>query len=205
MVKSILIKAVFLSIIAGIFCQKISAQKSFEKTAFTEAARLKNGVLIVRFPVYAPKIRFLKNKLNASSSEKIRAKIKKQLQEVYDLNEYKFRLLDSIMEKEFRFTRVVYMPDSLYKSFLNGNRIVFLNSEGVIDSNISIGEDYYLMISGIHDDQWVLVDEHLNIPEPPFPHRIIVFLSGIRRVFAREKYYQIQIKGFNKKLSKLIE
>jgi len=205
MIRSFFTRAIFFGFLISIYNLKLSAQKPINQTAITEASRLKNGVLIVRFPVFAPKIRFLKNKLNSPNAFKSKEKIQKQLQEVYELNDFKFQLLYSIMEKEFNFTRVVYMPDSLYKSFLDGNKSVFINKDGSLDSSISISENYYLLISGTHDDQWVMVDKHLNIPESPFPHRILVFLSGIRRVFAREKYYQMQIRGFNKKLSRLVE
>lgn len=169
------------------------------------ANSLKESVLIVRLPVNGPKIRYLTNAIERAANEKVRNALKAELRETHALNEKKHSAIRNALTDYYQISPFLIMPDSSYLAFTKGKQQVFLDENGQLDVNLSCpSQDYFLLISGENDDQWVLVDKHLLRQDKPFPYRSTIFLSGLRRVFARDNYYAKQVKWFNAKLKNLL-
>jgi hypothetical protein len=183
----------------------VFGQFSDQEFAREEAKRLRENVLIIRLPVNGPKIRFLKNKIQEVSDEKIKKSLQEELNGTEEVNKQKFTALVDALEKEYFFSSYLILPDSNYHVFVKGNQHVFLDKSGAIDPSFSLGQkQYFLLISGENEDQWVLVNADLRRIDKPFPHRATIFLSGLTRVLNRRRYYEKQFNWFNKKLNALL-
>lgn len=189
-----------------IFAQEIVAQNyEDELEARRSARKLAESVLIVRLPVNGPKIRYLTQALEKAVEPKARKNIREELEGAKELNYQKFNAIRRALQNQYRFSAFLILPDSAYLAFTKGKQQVFLGEDGQIDPSLSCNnKDHFYLICGENDDQWVLVDQNLNRLDRPFPYRSTIFLSGIRRVFSRNNYYEKQIKWFNLKLKSLI-
>jgi hypothetical protein len=175
------------------------------ENAMLEAKKLQHNVLIVRFPVNGPKIRYLQNRIKTTENEKARKNLTKELAAAEELNKIRFTALYSSLKKSYTFSPFLIMPDSNYNLFLKGENKVFLNEYGKKDPSLLCkNNDYFLLITGENQDQYVLVNKDLQKLDKPFPHRATVFMSGLTRVFNRRKYYTKQIEWINKKLFNLL-
>lgn len=176
-----------------------------EPEARNSAKTLSESVLIVRLPVNGPKIRFLSQKIKNTTDEKIKNQLQSQLDAAEALNLEKLNAIRNALKEYYTISPFLIMPDSSYTEFLKQEKDVFIGENGVVDPAIELKfDDYFFLITGENDDQWVLVDKNLMPEDRPFPHRATVFLSGLRRAFAREVYYKKQIKWFNVKLKALL-
>lgn len=173
--------------------------------ARSEAHRLHEGILVVRLPVNAPKIRYYKTKLKEVEVDKNRKALLKELNNVMELNRLRFENIQEALSNHYTFSQFAILPDSNYLAFLAGKRDVFLNKNGLSGEHVSIQDNnYFLLITGENEDQWVLVNSDLRRLDSPFPHRATIFLSGLTRVLNCKKYYIKQMLWFQQKLSELI-
>lgn len=194
---------VFCTMIFGFRGMAVGQGESLEY-AREQAGKLKQGVLVFRLPVNGPKIRFYKNKLSETTDPVKRDAIRKELDLAEELNRQKQEALRRAIEKEYTFSDYLILPDSNYLAFEKGKRDVFYNRDGKIDASVSTTKGIdFLMISGANEDQWTLVDKNLRPVGKPFPHRSTIFLSGLTRVFNRQRYYEKQMRWFNQKLRAL--
>ena len=93
-------------------------------------------------------------------------------------------------EAFYTITPVVYMPDSLYKSFVKGeDGVYFLDKLGRLDESIKLpeGKDYYLITQGNFDYDFRVMDAQGNPPPYPFPYKLKYGLfSKIRAMMGEE-------------------
>lgn len=169
------------------------------------ASQLHNHTLVVRFSTYAPKLRYLKNSLLNSNDEKASNALQKEISALEINNQERLYYLKNALEEEYKFSKFLIMPDSLYKSFINGTKNVFFNDQFEIDSSINLeGKIYYMLINGSNEDQWILVNQDLRQIDRPFPYKATVFMSGLRRVLFPDEYYKRQLRQLNSRLFELI-
>lgn len=184
---------------------ELLAQYVDVENAKSAAKNLHESVLIVRFPVNGPKIRYLQNRIKTSQNEKTRKNFTKELAAAEELNKIRFTALYSALKNKYTFSPFLIMPDSNYNVFLKGKNEVFFNEKAEIDPTLLCKNNtYYLLISGDNQDQYVLVNKELQKLDKPFPHRATIFLSGLTRVINRGKYYTKQIDWMNKRLVNLL-
>ena len=162
----------------------------------------KNACLIVRIPVFASKIKYLKSILSDSkTSQASKSVIQKQLDKTLDDNKKYFELIQSSFSKEFFARDVLFLPDSLFKSFIAGEKTGFINKKGELDSSLQCDAQYsFFIITGKDSDQLLFVDRDLNPAGFPFPYKKNTFLPAFKKLLDREKYIQKQISHFNQKL-----
>jgi len=184
----------------------LSAQEYVDNIGAKDHARqLRNHTLVVRFATYAPKLRYLKTKLLNSNDEKTSRAIQKEILALENNNQERLNFLKNALEEEYKFSKFVIMPDSLYKNFISGTKFVFFNDQFVIDSSINLeGKIYYMLINGSNEDQWILVNQDLRQIDRPFPYKATVFMSGLRRVLFPDEYYKRQLRQLNSRLFELI-
>jgi len=173
-----------------------------ESLISNKAEEWKDACLIVRIPVNAPKIRYLRN---AISDPKINRKSKSALQiqliKTLDENKIYFDLIQNGFNKKFFAKEVYFLPDSLYKSYMAGEKTGFLNKNNELDSSIECySRQTYFIITGKDADQLLFVDRDLNKADSPFPHKKNTFLPAFRKLINKQGYINSQIEYFNEKL-----
>lgn len=193
-------------VICTLIAHEIGAQSYIDEPEARRSARkLAESVLIVRLPVNGPKIRYLTQYLENTVDPKARLFIESELEAAKALNFKKFLAISNALQNQYQFSAFLILPDSAFLDFTRGKQQVFLGENGKIDTNLTCKfKEYFYLIGGENDDQWVLVDQNLNRLDKPFPYRSTIFLSGLRRVFSRNNYYEKQIKWFNLKLKSLL-
>lgn len=169
------------------------------------AKELQQGTLIVRVFTNAGKIRQLRNLVNAEDiSDATRKKLEKQLHDTEKENDAYWKDLKYALTTHYSFSNLLYMPDSLYKSFDEGLDEVFWDEHRNVSPLIKVDRsNFFLMIAGDNPDQLILTTRDLVRLDKPFPHRISTFLPSFRRIFNRKAYLEKQVKGFHEKLSAL--
>jgi hypothetical protein len=182
---------------------EISAIKSTPEIHDISAAdKWKNACLIVRIPVFGPKIKYLKSVLsNPETSQSSRSTAQKLLHTTIDENKKYFDLVRKGFDKEFSAKEVYFLPDSLFKSYMAGEKTGFLNKNGELDTSLDCYSDNtFFIITGKDIDQLSFVDRDLNPAGFPFPFRKNMFLGAFKKLLDKEKYMHKQISYFNEKL-----
>jgi len=129
---------------------------------------LKNGTAVVRLYFNNPKIqklRMLSQDSRYSAEE--RASFKKQLDDhLDDRNLIKMKTILAF-EKNYKFSKVLFMPDSLSYQLTNGVRKgIFLDQEGNLDPNLALtDDDFLLLVRGDADHLF----EFRNLDNTPLP------------------------------------
>ncbi|MBK9150210.1 MAG: hypothetical protein IPM26_04125 [Saprospiraceae bacterium] len=169
------------------------------------ANELAQGALVVRVFTNAGKLRQLRSLLQSPEiSRSTRMKLEKQLADTEQENDRYWKDITTSFAENYSFSKVYFMPDSLYREFAEGRENVFWNERRQIDPDIKVQRDsYFLMITGDNTDQLILVTKDLVRLDKPFPHRIVTFLPSFKRIFNRKSYFDSQIKGFDSKLHNL--
>ncbi len=175
---------------------------SSESRVNSKAEEWKDACLIVRIPVFAPKIKYLRSILSdPKTNQASKSAIQKQLDKTLDDNKTYFDLIHDGFSKEFFAKEVLFLPDSLFKSFIAGEKTGFLNKNGELDTSLQCDAKYsFFIITGKDSDQLLFVDEDLNPAGFPFPYKKNTFLPAFKKLLDKEKYIQKQISHFNKKL-----
>ena len=166
------------------------------------ADRWKDACLIVRIPVFGPKIKYLKSVLsNPETSQSSRSAVQKQLNITIDENKRYFDLIHAGFNNEFSAKEVFFLPDSLFKSYMAGEKTGFLNKNGELDTTLHCNSDNtFFIIAGKDIDQLWFVDRDLNPAGFPFPYKKNTFLGAFKKLLDKEKYVHNQISYFNEKL-----
>jgi hypothetical protein len=169
------------------------------------AQELHQGTLVVRVFTNAGKIRQLRSLIDAEGiSVATRKKLEKQLHDTQKENDAYWNDLRYALTAHYSFSNLLYMPDSLYKSFDTGLDEVFWDEHRNVSPHIKADRSsYFLLIAGDNPDQLILTTRDLVRLDKPFPHRISTFLPSFRRIFNRKAYLEKQVKGFQEKLSAL--
>ncbi|MBK9256158.1 MAG: hypothetical protein IPM42_11780 [Saprospiraceae bacterium] len=195
---------IFFSVCNLMFSQSTMKERD-ELYAREQAKLLSRGTLIVRVFTNGQKVRQLRDFINSSEvPEKTKTKLRKTLAETQKDNDEYFDNLKNAMSSQYTFSKVLYMPDTLYKTFESGNDHVFWNEEQKVDNLITIDRNnYFVMICGNNPEKLLLVNRYLKIIDKPFPHKIQIFLHAFKRMFNSRKYMENQVKGFQDKLALL--
>jgi hypothetical protein len=183
----------------------LDLSKSANLQATQEANKLHQSTLIVRVPSQGNKIRFLKSAItNPKTTSSNVVKYKKLLDETMTENKDHYDILIQGFKTNYTFSAVLFMPDSLYKSFIRGNRNVFLNESNEIDNQmICECKNYFFISHEKNNDVLVLKNSDDQKLLSPFPYKKNTFLPSFKRLFDQEKYIHNQIKWFDEQLNYL--
>lgn len=190
----------------GVLPVLLSAQDNIYYAA-KAAKELQEGTLAIRVFTNPGKLRQLRKLLASDEiSESSRRKLEKQLRDTEKENDDYWNDLTHAVSAHYTFSKVVYMPDSLYKNFEAGEDAVFWDNARNIDTSVKMDRSsFFLLITGDNSDQLILVTKDLVRLDHPFPDRIVTFLPSFRRIFNRRGYFEKQLKGFQTKLEALIK
>ncbi len=102
----------------------------------------------MRIPTQGRKIRILKENLASSTSPKYAESLKNSIQIAQEEDEEYKKLLIDACKEYYTFTPYVFVVDSLFQRFLNGDNTVFLNSEGKSITIDDFNRDNYFTEKG---------------------------------------------------------
>ena len=152
------------------FClQGISQDSQVTPSSAGDAiTSLRKGTAVVRLYFNNPKVQKLRLLSQDSRySEEERARFKKQLDE--HLDERNLTKMKTILafEKNYKFSKVLFMPDSLSYQLSNGVRKgIFFDQEGNLDPNLALTDDeFLLLVRGDADHLF----EFRNLDNSPLP------------------------------------
>lgn len=168
-----------------------------------ERKMIDESCIIVRVPVSGGKINYLKNKLKSDQlSEKTKKQFSIQLDETLEENNAYFTALQDAFANNFSIKKVLFIPDTLFRSLLDGQKTGFLNDKGSLDQNLQCESTIqYFFIAGKDKDQLLFVDHSLNKMPYPFPYKKQSFFPSFQKIFDRKKFLEKQVIFFNAKLS----
>lgn len=168
------------------------------------ASTFKDKIGLVRIYLNNPKIKHLQS-INADST--IGENLRKQAREQLDIHLMGRKAYTSELIKTFgeyyNVTKVLFIPDSLWKDFKLGiNQAYFLNENGLLDPSISLpaGKEYYIIAQQDYDYDFRILDFEGQIPQEKFPykikHSLFSKIRGLMGSMAVES-----VKRLNKQLS----
>lgn len=165
--------------------------------------RIQNSCYIVRVPVSAQKIRYYQERADQKGiSEEAQQKYLWELDKVTAENNAFIDLLQKSFDSHFSLGNVYFLPDSSYRAYAAGEKTGFINSEGIMDKNLTCphSENFFL-ISGKHKEQMIFLDQNLHKLDAPFPYKKNTFLPIFKLVLNQKGYIDTQVKYFDKKLN----
>lgn len=161
--------------------------------------------VIIRYPVHANKLSILKNQIKDTG---LSDKDKKKSQDLYNQtikeNSNNFDLLYKIFENNFTEKPFFFLPDSSFKAFKINPSGLFVNHHEIQDASLTCPyNDYYLIINGKDEDQFLFVTKDLAIASDSLPYKKNIIFPAFKKIFNRPGYIATQIKYFNDQLKKL--
>lgn len=170
-----------------------------------ERQLIDKSCIIVRVPVSGGKINYLKNKLKSDlPSDKVRKQYQVQLDETLKENKAYISDLHDAFANNFSIKKVMFIPDTLFRLLLDGQKTGFLNEQGSIDPSIQCESTIqYFFIAGKDKDQLLFVDHNLKKMDYPFPYKKQSFFPSFQKILDRKKFIDKQVKFFNTKLSEI--
>lgn len=165
--------------------------------------RLQSQGLVVRVPTQSKKIKVLKEIIGSGSKNASSAQ--KKLSQTIKEDSTRFSNIFTAMKDNYKVTKYVFVPDSLYRRFLDNASNVFLSEDmQLIDIQGINRKDIFLM-SFTDKDQFILTNEDGYVFDAPLPYKKSIFLNSIKRVFNLKKYLATQIKYFETKIKSAIK
>ncbi len=156
--------------------------------------------VIVRYPVHANKLSLLQKQLNNPEMAVSARKIYDQT--IQDNSAY-FNLITNTFKEHFNVVPYFFLPDSSFKVYNVNPQGLFVNDKEMIDPSLSCPyNQYYLLITGNDEDQWLFVTKELVRAPEPLPFKKKIFFPSFKKIFNRTGYLATQIKYFNEQLSK---
>lgn len=180
---------------------------SSESSAVQSAQSLQSAGLVVRVPTQQNKLKYLTSQLNTKSLSTIsRQNIENLLNETLRENEEHLSDLVAGFSDYWDVSKVYFVPDSLFKSFVAGSRNVFLNVEnnGRSITDIAIPNGYFLMLHETDKTKLILVNGKGERLDAPFPYKKNVFFPAFKKIMNKKKYVHDQIKWLNNKIEQLL-
>lgn len=160
-----------------------------------EVSHLQNNTLIVRLYTNNPKIKVLRKSNNT-----------KALNEHLSDRVAYINLMMEAWNESYDFSEVLYMPDSLFKTFVaDRSSNVFLNEKLVLDDSISLKtDDYYVLARGSRDlgFVWYNSKHELLNPQPPINFDK---LTPWEMINGKEKFLKYRISDLNDYFYKVIK
>ena len=195
---------VFLFFLGSCSMQNYKDRLTADENARQLLQRFKSGTLVVRVPTQGKKIAYLSQalaQLPAGSSN--RKRFSSMLETARSEDQLRFEWLSSAFQEFYTFSRVVFVPDSLYGAFLQGRKNVFLESAQAETVTKDVGNDVFLWLALDHDIQFGLFQYPGNRLPDPLPFRKNTFLPAFKRWLIPRKYIDNQVKWLQERLISL--
>ena len=163
--------------------------------------KLEHTPIVVRVATQGRKITFLKAELTKPGIKAdYRRNLDSQLAKALDEDRRYLDLLRLAFDQHFDWSKVYYIPDSLFKNFTAGAKKVCLGSDNKVDQNISPPDDYLLVTAQDPREKLIITDRNgIRLPHP-YPYKKFTWFPAFRRMANKEKYISSQVKYFNEKL-----
>ncbi len=208
--KSYLRGMKYTALVFLILCSSCSVRNSADRWAAAGNARdilqrFKEGTLVVRVPTQGKKRAYLRQALSqkqAGSPERIR--FAAMLETARAEDELRFERISSAFHEFYTFSRVAFVPDSLYGAFLQGRKNVFVENAQAEPVTKDVGNDVYLWLALDHELQFGLFQYPGNRLPDPLPYRKNSFLPAFKRWLTPEKYIDNQVKWLQERLTSLL-
>lgn len=176
----------------------------FDSTHISAASileNIRNEGIVVRVATQGRKVQFYRQRLSSPDiSESLRQDYEKLLVKALEEDQEYLTILTEGFEKKYTFSHVCFIPDSLFKSFLEGKegRCMQLRT-GNIDAPWPKDRRAMLAAKMDRDDLVLVTINGERLPDP-LPYRKYTWFPVFRKVFQRKKYIQDQIEWFQSKL-----
>ena len=109
-------------------------------------------------------------------------------------------LLKSVFKEHFHVCAVLFVPDTLYKKFLDGDSKVFIGEFADIKQIDIKGQNVLYMAHGKDEYQYLLTDKEGKQLLAPWPYKKIIFFPALQQLIDKKAYITKQIKWFDKKI-----
>ncbi len=160
---------------------------------------IKQSYLVVRIPTQGRKIKVLKERLATTTNGKILQNLRSEIQRAEDEDKEFSQELMSAFHGYYTFTPFVFVADTLFKRFLDGDNSVFLDRKGKQTEIKDFNRDkYYLILQGAQKEQLRFMDKYSQ-PTPIVPIYKHI-LSKIRELQNRQRFMQRQVNHFDTRL-----
>jgi hypothetical protein len=171
-----------------------------------QSAEVKPSItVIVRIPTFANKINYLQAQTQLPDlSPKVKKKQMDALTKTKQDRDAYFSTLYTGFINYFHACEVLFMPDSLYKRYLNGDRNVFISPTGqLFDKAITTDSVFYIIQSNnIH--QLLLTNKSGQKLSKPWPYKKNTFLPAFKQLWQQKEFIFDQIRWFDKKISTIL-
>lgn len=180
-----------------------SRKKAIPEEAIQTLTQLASGTLVVRIPTQGKKVAFLKEAMARTSDQKKKSQYAAMLQQALQEDQTQFQTINESFGRHYTFSNYVFVPDSLYKNFLRGERNVFIKPGTTHVLTDTIQGEFFVWLTLEHRNQFGLfAKEGVRLPDP-LPWRKNTFLAGFKRWFTPEKYIDSQVKWLQEKLTSI--
>lgn len=158
-------------------------------------------VLIFRVPTFSAKINYLDNQINKTAQDpSYNVSLRREKEKTIQKKDKYFSYLVSIFKQAYSIGDVLFVPDTLYKRYLDGDMTVFINDTGKFTSIDLHGKKLIHMIQGKDEYQLLLTDKYGNRLASPWPYKKNTFFSSFKQLYNSESYLYNQIIWFDKKI-----
>ena len=163
--------------------------------------QIESPTLIVRVPTSAGKLRQLDIQLNQKSlSQKNKVTIRREIDETIQKTKEYFKTIHSLFIQSYTVGNVLFVPDTLYKRYLEGDTSVFISDAGDIIRIDLYGKNLLHIIQGKDEYQLLLTDKYGNKLGNPWPYKKSTFFSVLKQLFNSKSYLYDQIVWFDQKI-----
>jgi hypothetical protein len=190
---------VILGIVTGLSCHPgMPRFGTIDSSAASILEGIRNEGIIVRVATQGRKIKYYKQRLsNPGISEAQREDFEKLLTKAQEEDQTYVRILREGIASKYTFSNVCFIPDTIFKRFLNGHEGRCMQIEG--ESSPFWPEDRRAMLAAKNDrDDLVFVTTTGERLPEPLPHKKYIWFPVFRKIFQREKYIEDQIDWFQK-------
>ncbi len=164
--------------------------------------QLKDDTLVVLIPTYFSKEKFLKKDMSNRG--------KRQLADLYKERDIDQKELIDAFVKNYTFSKVLFIPDSLIYDFESGiERAYFINISNNLDPSLSYSNRLPIKLLQQLPNQWIVKTKATIVPNP-FPNKIslesVDFGSPISKILGLggKKSYQEGVATFQKRLEQFL-
>lgn len=180
-----------------------SRKKALPNEAVQTLDQLASGTLVVRVPTQGKKIAFLKEAMARTSDQKKRGQYAALVKQAIQEDQTQFQTISTSFERHYSFSKYAFVPDSLYKNFLRGERNVFIKTDTDKVFTDTIPGEFFVWLTLEHKNQFGLfAKEGVRLPDP-LPWRKNTFLAGFKRWLTPEKYIDSQVRWLQQKLTSI--
>lgn len=157
--------------------------------------------IVVRLATQSRKIDFLRSELSKSNiSQSHSQRLQAQLDNAVNDDKAYLAYVKEAFDKHFSWSRVYYVPDSLFKSFRAGVKNVCLGQNNIPDPDLAPPDDYLLVTALDPREKLILTDRDGIRLSQPYPYRKNIIFPAFRRIINKRKFIESQVTYLNEKL-----